>query len=208
MPTSVLLAVLAAAGLFALAPALVRRYDATERLTAERTSSTARVLSRQRRRRTVPGSAPVNPPRPTVAAWQTHDTRRPSGPVPSRHPAALTPQGTAAWGRARRRRVLTVLTLLVATEVTGVILFGPGFWVGLGLSAVILVGYVAMLRTIVRDERRRRAAEREAAARARRAARPTPSRVTRLAPTPPPAAPTFSNPDEDEASPPPRAANL
>ena len=32
MPTSVLLAVLAAAGLLALAPALVRRYDATERL--------------------------------------------------------------------------------------------------------------------------------------------------------------------------------
>ncbi len=36
VPTSVLLAVLAAAGLLALAPALVRRYDATERLAAER----------------------------------------------------------------------------------------------------------------------------------------------------------------------------
>ena len=34
MPTSVLLAVLTAAGLLALAPALVRRYDATERLAA------------------------------------------------------------------------------------------------------------------------------------------------------------------------------
>jgi len=34
VPTSVLLAVLAAAGLLALAPALVRRYDATERLAA------------------------------------------------------------------------------------------------------------------------------------------------------------------------------
>ncbi|MQA26885.1 MAG: hypothetical protein GEU94_15815, partial [Micromonosporaceae bacterium] len=64
MPTSVLLAVLAAAGLLALAPALVRRYDATERLVAERASSTARVLSRRRRRRTVPGRAPVNPPTP------------------------------------------------------------------------------------------------------------------------------------------------
>ncbi|MFJ6954376.1 hypothetical protein [Micromonospora aurantiaca (nom. illeg.)] len=40
MPTSVLLAVLAAAGLLALAPALVRRYDATERLVAERGVST------------------------------------------------------------------------------------------------------------------------------------------------------------------------
>jgi hypothetical protein len=54
VPTSVLLAVLAAAGLLALAPALVRRYDATERLAAERAQSTARVLERTRRRRTVP----------------------------------------------------------------------------------------------------------------------------------------------------------
>ncbi|MDG4768097.1 hypothetical protein O7632_28995 [Solwaraspora sp. WMMD406] len=63
VPTSVLLAVLAAAGLLALAPALVRRYDATERLVAERALSTARVLQRRRRRRTVPGRRPVNPPR-------------------------------------------------------------------------------------------------------------------------------------------------
>jgi hypothetical protein len=68
VPTSVLLAVLAAAGLLALAPALVRRYDATERLVAERALSTARVLARagtqpHRRRRTVPGRRPVNPPR-------------------------------------------------------------------------------------------------------------------------------------------------
>jgi hypothetical protein len=54
VPTSVLLAVLTAAGLLALAPALVRRYDATERLVAERAQSTARVLDRTRRRRTVP----------------------------------------------------------------------------------------------------------------------------------------------------------
>lgn len=68
MPTSVLLAVLAAAGLLALAPALVRRYDATERLVAERALSTARVLARagvqrSRRQRTVPGRYPKNPPR-------------------------------------------------------------------------------------------------------------------------------------------------
>lgn len=71
MPTSVLLAVLAAAGLLALAPALVRRYDATERQVAERERSTARVLSRTRRRRTVPGRRPINPPRslpPTLRA--------------------------------------------------------------------------------------------------------------------------------------------
>jgi hypothetical protein len=72
VPTSVLLAVLAAAGLLAFAPALVRRYDATERLVAERALSTARVLARagvqtHRRRRTVPGKRPVNPPRYVVA---------------------------------------------------------------------------------------------------------------------------------------------
>ncbi|KUJ48190.1 hypothetical protein EG812_14280 [Verrucosispora sp. FIM060022] len=66
MPTSVLLAVLAAAGLLALAPALVRRYDAAERLVAERAQSTARVLQRRRRRRTVPGRRPVNAPRALV----------------------------------------------------------------------------------------------------------------------------------------------
>ncbi|MGH3729542.1 MAG: divisome protein SepX/GlpR [Micromonosporaceae bacterium] len=68
MPTSVLLAVLVAAGLLALAPALVRRYDATERWDAERASSTARILARRRRRRTVPGRAPVNPPGRTTGA--------------------------------------------------------------------------------------------------------------------------------------------
>jgi hypothetical protein len=73
VPTSVLLAVLAAAGLLALAPALVRRYDATERLVAERALSTARVLCRagtqpHRRRRTVPGRRPVNPPRAVLHA--------------------------------------------------------------------------------------------------------------------------------------------
>src|SRR6478735_5967496 len=75
VPTSVLLAVLTAAGLLALAPALVRRYDATERLVAERATSTARVLSRRRRPRTVPGRSPVNPPRayPTI----TNAVRRP-----------------------------------------------------------------------------------------------------------------------------------
>ena len=62
-----LLAVLAAAGLLALAPALVRRYDATERLAAERAQSTARVLDRTRRRRTVPGPRPINAPRIVVA---------------------------------------------------------------------------------------------------------------------------------------------
>ncbi|HLU33948.1 MAG TPA: hypothetical protein VKZ74_08080, partial [Natronosporangium sp.] len=87
MPTSVLLAVLAAAGLLALAPALVRRYDAAERLEAARAQSTARVLPRTRRPRTVPGRRPINPSRkvpvPTLrsASFPVQDGRvgRPGG---------------------------------------------------------------------------------------------------------------------------------
>lgn len=90
MPTSVLLAVLAAAGLLALAPALVRRYDTTERQVAEREWSTARVLSRPRRRRTVPRGRPVNPPRRDAA---------PSTAVPD---AAGSPRRAARHGPARR----------------------------------------------------------------------------------------------------------
>jgi hypothetical protein len=82
VPTSVLLAVLAAAGLLALAPALVRRYDATERLVAERASSTARVLQRNRRRRSVPGRRPVNTSRVLVV------TLRAPVPDPVAEPAS------------------------------------------------------------------------------------------------------------------------
>jgi hypothetical protein len=82
VPTSVLLAVLAAAGLLALAPALVRRYDATERLVAERASSTARVLQRNRRRRTVPGRYPVNTSRVLVVTLRA--------PVPEETAASTT----------------------------------------------------------------------------------------------------------------------
>ena len=97
MPTSVLLAVLAAAGLLALAPALVRRYDATERIAAERVRSTARVLERHRRTRTVPGRHPVRPP---LSAEAEIDER-----PPVRVPAQRS-VGRAVWlpvlGPARR----------------------------------------------------------------------------------------------------------
>ena len=62
MPTSVLLAVLAGAGLLALAPALVRRYDADERIAADREASAARVLDRESGRTR---SGPLNPPTET-----------------------------------------------------------------------------------------------------------------------------------------------
>jgi hypothetical protein len=106
VPTSVLLAVLAAAGLLALAPALVRRYDATERLVAERALSTARVLARagarrHRRRRTVPGRRPLNPPRAALAgaAW----ARAPlAGASPAHAPVAGDPRPGAAPSGAGR----------------------------------------------------------------------------------------------------------
>ena len=110
VPTSVLLAVLAAAGLLALAPALVRRYDATERLVAERAQSTARVLQRRRRRRTVPGRRPVNPPRILVATLSggTSTVRVRAGARAGAVAAGGDTVGTAPTGTARAPRLRSV----------------------------------------------------------------------------------------------------
>jgi len=67
MPSSVLLAILVGAGVLALMPALVRRYDMAVRGQAELHTSSMRVLLRRRRRRTVPGSYPINPPSALLA---------------------------------------------------------------------------------------------------------------------------------------------
>ncbi len=169
MPTSVLLAVLAAAGLLALAPALVRRYDATERLVAERTQSTARVLARRRRRRTVPGRRPINPARRSVV------TLRPEIPV-SAPPAApvlrVVPRGARRRPQPRRftpavirrRRVLAALLLLNIVELIGVAVAGPGFWISVGVTGTLLGAYLVHLRNrAVADRRKRRLQAREAA---------------------------------------------
>lgn len=204
MPTSVLLAVLAAAGLLALAPALVRRYDATERLVAERTLSTARVIERRRRQRTVPGRRPVNPPRsvssgatssPSVTALVGFDSgprvaarpvsgagfgsRPVSGagvgtrPVPSAGYRSRPVSG-AGFGSGRdrrqmspavyrRRRVLAALVLLNVSELCGVGLLGPGFWISSAPSLALLGAYLVHLRNrALRDQRRRREAVRRA----------------------------------------------
>src|SRR5262245_21542368 len=104
VPTSVLLAVLAAAGLLALAPALVRRYDATERLAAERAQSAARVLDRQRRRRTVPGAVPINGPRARLVLDELADEEL-EAPLESRPVQATPPVGQTVWVRLGRTRV-------------------------------------------------------------------------------------------------------
>lgn len=67
MPSSVLLAILVGAGVLALMPALVHRYDSAVRGQAELHTSSMRVLLRRRRRRTVPGPMPINPPSALLA---------------------------------------------------------------------------------------------------------------------------------------------
>jgi hypothetical protein len=169
VPTSVLLAVLAAAGLLALAPALVRRYDATERLVAERAMSTARVLPRQRRRRTVPGLRPIRgaAPRPVSAPPVLAPVSGPPSRRRSSRPRVL-PHPPAVY---RRRRVLAALVLLNAVEVVGVFVVGPGFWVSVAVTGTLLVVYVVHLRNkaLVDRRARRRAARRAAWLAARQA---------------------------------------
>jgi len=169
LPTSVLLAVLAAAGLLALAPALVRRYDAAERIEAERAQSTARVLSRTRRKRTVPGRRPVNPSKILVPTLRVAaPTRR---PIADHEPG---PEGRpqVQWHRPRRpsrpryspavyrrRRVFAALLLLNLVELIGVAAVGPGFWVGFAVTGSLLLAFVVHLRNLALADRRRHRAE-------------------------------------------------
>jgi hypothetical protein len=171
VPTSVLLAVLAAAGLLALAPALVRRYDASERLAAERASSTARVLSRHRRRRTVPGRRPLNPPRwltvtvtPPPGEPAPAPAKRPLRLVTGRRPARRIPARRHTPAVVRRRRVFAALLLLNIIELLGVLAVGPGFWISFTVTATLLGVYLVHLRNrALADQRRRRIEAREAA---------------------------------------------
>ncbi|GAB3992418.1 hypothetical protein GCM10029992_01310 [Glycomyces albus] len=52
----------------------------------------------------------------------------------------------AEWWRRRHRRILYVLIALTLVELIGVIVAGPGFWIGAGLAAVLLGAYVYFLR--------------------------------------------------------------
>ncbi|GIF43198.1 divisome protein SepX/GlpR [Actinoplanes xinjiangensis] len=173
VPTSVLLAVLAAAGLLALAPALVRRYDATERLAAERASSTARVLQRRRRLRTVPGRRPINPARQVTVtvpaptgdpATRKETTERRLRLVTGRRPPRRLPQRRGTPAVVRRRRVFAALVLLNAIELVGVVAVGPGFWISFAVTGSLLGLYLVHLRNrAITDRRRRRIQAREAA---------------------------------------------
>jgi hypothetical protein len=188
VPTSVLLAVLAAAGLLALAPALVRRYDATERLVAERAQSTARVLQRRRRRRSVPGRRPVNPPRLVVTLRAGVPSATPVSGPPASAPVSGPPGSGRRTGRLRsvprgagrarrrpparrhtpavyrRRRVFAALLLLNVVELVGVVVVSPGFWISFSVTATLLAIYMVHLRNrAIVGRRRRREDAREAA---------------------------------------------
>jgi hypothetical protein len=89
----------------------------------------------------------------------------------------------------RRRRVLVALVLLNLVELAGVVLVGPGFWIGFSVAFVVLVAdlvylrqravratrhravrrrhrsWIAAQQAAVRQEQERRAAFREATAR-------------------------------------------
>jgi hypothetical protein len=68
---------------------------------------------------------------------------------------ASTAPEISHWWRRRRRRVVTVLALLVAGQVAGLLAVGPGFLVGLSVSAILLVAYLSHLRNRAVAERRR-----------------------------------------------------
>jgi hypothetical protein len=171
VPTSVLLAVLAAAGLLALAPALTRHREAAGSPAAERATSMARVLPRRRRRRTVPGRRPVNPPSfVPVRGFAARPVRRPGAVADPRRVRAGARRRRARVRPARRRRaptalhrrrrVLLALLLLNLVELVGALLVGPGFWIGFGVSFVTLLAYLAYLRNRAVLARRRRTARR------------------------------------------------
>jgi hypothetical protein len=160
---------------------------------AERALSTARVLARagvqtHRRRRTVPGRRPVNPPRHVVARMTAGvPVALGSGAAVSAGPAVSVSRGCSAApanpGSAarrpakraprrlrhpravyRRRRVFAALVLLNVVELVGVVCVGPGFWISAGFTGALLVAYLVHLRNRAVLEQRRHRAEAQYAA--------------------------------------------
>jgi hypothetical protein len=106
------------------------------------------------------------PPQSNSRGWERRGTRRGDsvrlktdesypGEDPEMHEQARLRQMRAEWWRRRHRRILYVLIALTVLELAGVAIGGPGFWIGAGLSALALGGYVYFLRD--RAKRLRRA---------------------------------------------------
>jgi hypothetical protein len=77
-----------------------------------------------------------------------------TGEDPEMHEQAKLRQMRAEWWRRRHRRILYVLIGLTVIELAGVVIAGPGFWIGAGLSAAALGGYVYFLRDRAKRLRR------------------------------------------------------
>ena len=96
--------------------------------------------------------------------WERRGTRRGdsvrletdqsyTGEDPEMHEQTRLRHMRAEWWRRRHRRILYVLIALTVLELVGVVVAGPGFWIGAGLSTLALGGYVYFLRD--RAKRRR-----------------------------------------------------
>jgi hypothetical protein len=101
----VLVAVLVVAGVASLLPNLVRRFDRAERADVELRDPAMRVLCRRRRRRTVPGRRPVEPP--TAVLLQLGATHRLVGRVAV--PGALVPGDPEADAAVRAALIAEVM---------------------------------------------------------------------------------------------------
>ena len=112
MPASVLVAVLVAAGVLMLLPSLVRRFDQAERADLELRDSSMRVLPRRRRRRTVPGRRPVEPP--TAVLEQLVEDTRPVGRAAV--PGALRPGAPESDAAVREALVADALAARAAAR--------------------------------------------------------------------------------------------
>jgi len=91
------------------------------------------------------------------SGWERRGTRRGdsvrletdqslTGEDPEMHEQARLRQMRAEWWRRRHRRILYVLIALTVLELVGVVVAGPGFWIGAGLATLALGGYVYFLR--------------------------------------------------------------
>lgn len=107
------------------------------------------------------------PPQSNSRGWERRGTRRGdsvrletdesyTGEDPEMHEQARLRQMRAEWWRRRHRRILYVLIALTVLELAGVAIGGPGFWIGAGLSALALGGYVYFLRDRAKRQRPRR----------------------------------------------------
>ncbi len=85
---------------------------------------------------------------------------------------------------AARRRTLTALVALAALTLVGALVLTPWLWITHGVVDAALVGYLAVLRSVVRREQA--AARRAARAAARSAARPVPAPRPAARPAPEP----------------------